>query len=244
MDNYLTVKQVQELLRVDRITVYRMLKDGRLKGNKIGQQWRFPSQEVDRLLNQSEPVQLEVSGSFPTHCVQTIQDLFSDVGQTSALVVDALGEPLTQISMPCRFCQEIQAAEAGLQACRESWQGIAAHAASGSTFSTCHAGLQYIAGPVKDADGLVGFFLAGEFYWQAPDRHEESVRVRGMAQTYGLDPDALLEAAGEIPVIDPAQQARVAVWPITAARAVKSILSERTGFMNRLQKIADLTQLH
>ena len=173
MDNFLTVKQVQELLRVDRITVYRMLKDGRLKGNKIGQQWRFPSQEVDRLLSLSEPVQPEVSGSFPTHCVQTIQDLFSEVGQTSALFGDVLGEPLTQTSLSCRFCQMLQTTEVGISACRASWQEIAAHAASGNTLATCHAGLQYIAAPVKDADGLVGFFLAGEFFWQAPERHEE-----------------------------------------------------------------------
>ena len=51
-DTLLTTRQVQELLRVDRITVYRMLNDGRLKGVKIGQQWRFPAREVERLLGQ------------------------------------------------------------------------------------------------------------------------------------------------------------------------------------------------
>jgi excisionase family DNA binding protein len=41
---YLTTRQVQNILQVDRITIYRMLQDGRLKGVKIGQQWRFPAE--------------------------------------------------------------------------------------------------------------------------------------------------------------------------------------------------------
>ncbi len=49
-DKFLTAKQVQELLHVDRTTIYRMLKDGRLTGIKVGQQWRFSASEVDDLL--------------------------------------------------------------------------------------------------------------------------------------------------------------------------------------------------
>ncbi|MCA9936705.1 MAG: helix-turn-helix domain-containing protein [Anaerolineales bacterium] len=50
MDDLLTTKQVQDLLQVDRTTVYRMLKDGRITGVKVGQQWRFHRQEVENLL--------------------------------------------------------------------------------------------------------------------------------------------------------------------------------------------------
>ena len=48
MGDLFTVKQVQDLLKVDRITVYRMLQDGRLKGIKVGHQWRFNQSEVQR----------------------------------------------------------------------------------------------------------------------------------------------------------------------------------------------------
>ena len=41
MEAFLTSKQVEELLNVDRTTIYRMLKDGRLTGAKIGKHWRF-----------------------------------------------------------------------------------------------------------------------------------------------------------------------------------------------------------
>ncbi len=50
MEDLLTTREVQELLKVDRITIYRMLQDGRLHGMKIGQQWRFPKR-VERLLH-------------------------------------------------------------------------------------------------------------------------------------------------------------------------------------------------
>ena len=121
MEDLLTTRQVLEYLKVDRITVYRMLNDGRLKGIKIGQHWRFPRSEVERLVNgapsteerrngepptagrrdgdtQPEPGQAEPSSSFPTHCAQTIQDLYSEVSQISALIVDLDGEPLTEIT--------------------------------------------------------------------------------------------------------------------------------------------------
>jgi hypothetical protein len=44
-------------------------------------------------------------------------------------------------------------------------------------------------------------------------------------------------------VVDPAQHARLEVWPASGALAVHSIMRERLGFMNRLQQIANLTQL-
>ena len=55
VNDLLTSRQVQEILKVDRITVYRMLNDGRLKGVKIGQQWRFHNSEVERLLGMNIP---------------------------------------------------------------------------------------------------------------------------------------------------------------------------------------------
>ncbi len=56
MNELLTTKQIQDLLQVDRITVYRMLNDGRLKGVKIGNQWRFPQSEIDRLTGEESDV--------------------------------------------------------------------------------------------------------------------------------------------------------------------------------------------
>lgn len=248
MDDLLTTTQVQNILKVDRITIYRMLADGRIKGVKVGQQWRFTRQEVERILKglpaEEAPAAPSGEAVFPVHCVQTIQDLFSDVGQIGALVLDEQGEPVTQISYPCAFCSAIQSGPAGLAGCRASWREFVAKSRQGSRFFTCHAGLQNIGAPILGRDEHpIGLFLAGQFYWEAPDPRESAERLRRLAAEYQLPLDLLQKAAQSIPVIDPAQQARLETWPFTAARAVQSILRERLGFMNRLQQIANLTQL-
>jgi excisionase family DNA binding protein len=247
MTDLLTTRQVQDILRVDRITIYRMLQDGRLKGVKVGQQWRFARQEVDRMLKGEKPAEAPEmqngDGAFPVHCVQTIQDLFSDVGQVSALVLDDQGEPVTEISRGCAFCQAILASPRGREACFKSWQEFAQNSRQGSKFFTCHAGLQYIGAPIPDQGQQVGVFLAGQFYWQAPDPREKTERLRRLAGMYDLAVETLQKDAETIPVIDPGQHSRLEGWPETAGRAVQSILHERLGFMRRLQQIANLTQI-
>jgi excisionase family DNA binding protein len=247
MDDLLTTRQVQDILKVDRITIYRMLQDGRIKGVKVGQQWRFMRREVERMLDQNaSPSEAEILAPhpvFPTHCVQTIQDLFSDIGQIGALVIDQEGEPVTQVSHPCAFCKTIMNSAAGQNACRKSWKKFVQQSAAGSKYFTCHAGLQYIGAPITDRGEQVGLFLTGQFYGQLPIPREEADRINRLAAAYDIPQPDLEEAAGCIPVIAPEKHDQVESWPFTAARAVQSILNERTGFVERLQKIANLTQL-
>jgi excisionase family DNA binding protein len=44
----LTVDELSDYLRVHRSTVYRLLKKGQLPGFKIGSDWRFSVEAVDR----------------------------------------------------------------------------------------------------------------------------------------------------------------------------------------------------
>lgn len=248
MEDLLTTRQVLEYLKVDRITVYRMLNDGRLKGIKIGQHWRLSRREVERLLNGASALPEEAQKSdpksnFPTHCVQTIQDLFSEVGQVNALIVDPQGEPLTTVTGACNFCELIQRSPEGLKACQATWEMAASANHPDKQPYTCHAGLQYVTAPIMADGDLVGTFLAGRFYWQTPNPQEETTRLQRLAATYDLPVEELHQAANRIQVLDPEQHARIAAWPQSAARAVQSILRERTGFMTRLQKISDLTQI-
>ncbi len=248
MDDLLTTRQVQNLLKIDRITIYRMLQDGRLKGVKIGSQWRFTRQEVERLLSGEAPAEEAApatpTGNFPTHCVQTIQSLFSAVSQISVVCIDPQGEPLTRPTGLCGLCQMMQQNPSGYEACKASWRETARQTFSGEKFFTCHAGIQYIAAPFKDEDGkTAGFFLAGQFYWQPPEVSEQKERLQHLAKEHNLSIEELESAERSVPVIEPALQARVEQWPLTAALAVESILQERTRFMQRLQQIANLTQI-
>ena len=44
----LTVSELSEYLRVHRSTIYRLLKKGQLPGFKIGSDWRFNVESIDR----------------------------------------------------------------------------------------------------------------------------------------------------------------------------------------------------
>ena len=46
----LTARQVQNMLHIDRSTVYRMAEDGRLPAIKVGRQWRFPADRIAALI--------------------------------------------------------------------------------------------------------------------------------------------------------------------------------------------------
>jgi len=247
MEELLTTRQVQDLLKVDRITIYRMLQDGRLKGVKIGQQWRFPRREVERLLGRTapapEPEAVDLASGFPTHCVQTIQDLYAEVSGLSAVVIDENGNPLTEASRPCDFCRLLWGSESGKKACRESWKEIAGKAQGNSGVFTCHAGLQYLVSPILDEGKPVAWFLSGPCYWQAPLPEEESAYNQMLAARHNLPMDELRAARRAIRIIEPQARERVLTWPAAAARAVQSILRERISFIERLQQIANLTQI-
>ncbi len=245
METFLTTKQVQDLFKIDRITVYRMLQDGRLKGVKIGNQWRFPQREVERLLS-GGPVEMAVSEEkdtvFPIHCVQTIQNLFTSVSQCSALIIDQDGKQVTQISQPGPVCELLLSNDAGRDLCQEAWQSIAKTANGRSELFTCYAGLKYFGSVILNQNKKQGVFLAGEFYLTDSDAEYEKEILKQTARECGIDEQAMIEAASKVRRLSPEEQKHLSYQPEAAATAVESILSERTSFMERLQQIANLTQ--
>ena len=248
MEDLLTTREVQELLKVDRITIYRMLQDGRLHGMKIGQQWRFPSKEVERLLHG----QFEIAGpsakgqepmAFPGHCVQAIQNLFSELTQLGALTIDFSGNPLTEISAPCAFCQSVRSSAIGEQACRQSWQQLARQPNTATPVFTCHAGLQFAWAPIYENGEPVAQVLAGPCHFQPQAAQALQARLLQLARDYGLDAAQLRQAAAAIPQCEPHKKEQIVAWPQKMARAIESILVERAGFVNRLQRIAEISNL-
>jgi len=132
----------------------------------------------------------------------------------------------------------------GKEACQASWREMASACPTNRQAFVCHAGLQYVAAPIYDQGTQVGAFITGMFYLQQPDRYEESERVKRLASKLQLSFAGLSEAILSIPVIPQEKRSQIEAWPRSAAQAVHSILEERTGFINRLQKIADLTQIN
>lgn len=252
MSELLTTREVQNILKVDRITVYRMLQDGRLKGVKIGQQWRFPRDEVQRLLTGQLTMEAEpaaeaqaaaAAAPLPVHCLQTVQNLFSSVSGMGSLVVDPAGEPVTELSGACALCRMMQESLAGNQACRESWRAMAAGSASGERQFTCHAGLTSISAPILDGSTLVGWILVGQALLSDADARALLNKAPELARRYALPVSAVQESIRKVPVLPSSQHDQMHSWVKDASKAMESILQERAGFIVRMQRIADLTQL-
>lgn len=47
----LNIKQVQEILGVSERTVFRLIKDKKLEGFKVGREWRFEPSDIDNFIS-------------------------------------------------------------------------------------------------------------------------------------------------------------------------------------------------
>lgn len=249
MDDLLTAREVQELLRIDRTTVYRMLKDGRLAGVKVGQQWRFPRCEVTRLLQKGPDPQPPPAPApratpapgpdgLPLHCVQAIQDVFADLAGVSALTTAADGAALTTVSNGCRFCALLQSSPAGRAACRAEWAGLAARSQSEPTTATCHAGLSYLYGRIDSAGRPAAMLVGGQFRQPA-----SRVDIAALAARYDLPVAALAATLAEVPLQDDAAVARIGAGLRKVAATFTALAQERAVMLDRLRHIAALSAL-
>ncbi len=247
MENLLTAKQVQALLNVDRTTIYRMLKDGRLTGVKMGQHWRFSSREVNDLLSSGVNHTLgdEVPDSvniLPLHCIQPIQDVFAEIAEVGAVTAGRDGNPFTKISNSCDFCKLILGSDEGRQACINSWSKLAAQEEAAPEYITCHAGLEYARARIELRGELVAILVAGQFYIDKPEPKEQEQRLINLAEKYHIDHDLLGQAALQISVLDERKISKISGWLERVAHTFEQIGSERADLMYRLQQIAVMSE--
>ncbi|MCB9420816.1 MAG: PocR ligand-binding domain-containing protein [Ardenticatenaceae bacterium] len=248
MSDLLTTKQVQTLLQVDRTTIYRMRKDGRLSAVKLGHQWRFPSQQIRDLLD-GRPLSLEEETpqaepeNLPIYCFQSIQDIFTDITEIGAMMTNLDGEPLTEPSTVCKFCRMMLDSKTGHQACQASWRKMVASPQKEGSFAVCHAGLHYLQAPIDTKDPTNSLLIVGQFYSHAPDKAEEAARIRQLARKHNLDEAALANAAHDVLVLDGRCRAKIGGWLRKMTAVFEHISCERLGFVNRLRQIANMSDL-
>jgi excisionase family DNA binding protein len=246
MNDYLTTHEVEDLLSVDRVTIYRMLQDNRLKGNKIGSQWRFLRSDVERFLR-GEPetgiIQTDSNAHLPIMCLQAIQNVFSAMSNLGSMLLNMQGELVTQISGPNPICHLILKSTAGWDACLESWHGLVKHSQDGMEHFTCHAGLNYLGAPVMNGPVQKALFWVGPLYWQHPDSNEETQRIQRLSETYHLSEQDLMEDAHAVPVILSGQREQLEDWLAVVIRAMETAIQERSGFIERLEQIASLSRV-
>lgn len=225
-----------------------MVKDGRLTGVKVGQQWRFPESEVKDLLagvrHLSGGVDNAVSSEMlPLHCMQPIQDVFGEIAEVGAVTTGPDGQPLTHISNTCDFCKLILGSEKGRQACIESWKKLAELPGRAPELASCHAGLHYARARIEVRGRLIGMLVAGQFHSRAPSTEELRALVHRIAASYSIDDSLLEQAASKLAVLDERKVSQLSKWLQDVAKTFEQISSERADLMSRLHQIAEMSVL-
>jgi len=263
VEDLLTAKQLQDLLKVDRITIYRMLGDGRLTGFKVGGQWRFSRRQIESWL-QARQASLDVadersesrsvsgadelptdSQALPLHCVQAIQAIYAEALDVAAVTTNPDGTPLTSISNPCAFCDLILSTEEGRRRCAAAWQAADKGRGQPGQFHTCHAGLLCASAPVRVGGRWVANFAACQFVAQplngAPAAWE--VGLPALAADLGLAESDLQATAASIRRVPEPALARISSLVEQVAVTLGQIGQERLGLVSRLRRIAEITNL-
>ena len=190
-----------------------MLRDGRLHGVKVGGQWRFDPVELERIT--AAPA-VETSLTFPVHCAQTIQNLLTGVSEMSAVIVDTNGRLITRPSGQRETALRFEKPEFEV-----AWKKFSA--------SKDHAGLEY---PPSVHHAAAGIHAQGRVIaWV----------LLGSVLRADRKPQPNLEE--RYPLVNAETWKKMYHWAQITAQAVESILSERSGFLVRLQRISDLTQV-
>jgi excisionase family DNA binding protein len=249
----LTTRQLQNLLKVDRITIYRMLSAGHLPGFKLGGQWRFSRDSIERWLQEQRacaplpkhPVRSGNQGpaadALPLPCLRAIQDLFADALGVATVITAADGSPLTPIAHSCQFCTLILDRPAGQERCAASWRAAALNPGQIPHLVTCHVGLAYVWGRIEVRGRCLAALHAGQFLTAAPDVGAWSARLQKLSAETGVGLRALQEALADVPILDESRRQQIPRLLQQFASTLSEIGEDRLELLGRLERIAELS---
>lgn len=190
----LTARQVQDMFGVDRSTVYRMAEDGRLPALKIGRQWRFRPEEIERLLvvNPNATRSNDAPTALPASATAVV-GVAADLLGVMMVATDMQGRPLTSVANPCPWFAARAEDPASVADCVAEWKVLAEEPDFEPQFHAGPLGFECARAYIRSGASLAGMVLAG-----------------GVAPL-GNDSDVLYQ-------LDPAQRSRVlAALPKVAA---------------------------
>lgn len=251
MSDFLTTRQLQDLLQVDRTTIYRMADSGRVPAVKVGNQWRFPRRQIEAWLRTREnsataapaasPAADELRRLLPLECVQLIQDTFADALKVTVFITGLDGEPVTQPSHPCGLFSAVTAFPEARRLCMQDWAAMARQPSLQPAFLPSHLGLLCARGLIRCGSELCGMVV---FAGLAPQQWPPDAQaLEAMASGLGL-PAALLHAhVHEVHHADTAEQLRLLTFVQRIADVISHIVQERNTIFGKLHNIAELTRV-
>jgi excisionase family DNA binding protein len=220
MSTFLTSQEMQDLISVDRSTVYRMAEDGRLPGVKVGRQWRFPADRVAAQLGLA--VGVVENSAAPTHAddtvdgfgsllrpddAQSIADLIGELFGVMAVITDMEGRPVTAVANPCGYYEAIADQPHAVAACLSQWRLFADEPHVAPRWVRTHLGFLCARTFVWVDLKPVGMIVVGGVTppsWPPPPALVESI-----ADEIGIPANSLITRVGETWDLDVPEQRRV-----------------------------------
>lgn len=248
----LTTKELQDVLHVDRTTIYRMAESNRIPAVKVGNQWRFPRGQIDLWLqrNSGSPARhVEAAGNglastadlWPLECVQLIQDSFADALGVMILLTDLNGTLITRPSNACGLYNAAETSPVARQRCLSLWIDLAKQPSLAPWFQESHLGLMCARGLIRVGNEITAMLVMGGIAPQSwPPDDAQLVR---MSEYLELDIDLVRVHLNEVHYLDLQQQARVLPFVQRIADILSHIAGERNQLFGRLQRIAEITQI-
>jgi len=240
MTTFLTSQEMQELINVDRSTVYRMAEDGRLPGVKIGRQWRFPADRVAEQLGLSSPPATvpvpsgdRLSTLLRPEVAQSVADLVGELFGVMAVITDMSGQPLTAVANPCGYYAAIANQPGAVEACLSQWRLFADEPHVAPRWVRTHLGFHCARTFVWVDLRPVGMIVVGGVTpptWPPPQEHVEAI-----ADEVGLPHRVLLDAIDLTWDLDSDQQRQVLRLLPQMGDLVSHLASARSQLANRLQ---------
>jgi excisionase family DNA binding protein len=242
MASLLTTKDLQELIHVDKSTIYRMAEDGRLPAIKVGRQWRFPADEINRWLGSADVPAATPPGTMEAvlvpESIQSFADLLGDLFGVMAVVTDMRGQPLTQVANPCGFFAAIHDRPGAVDACIDGWRQLGADGGLGPRVVPSHLGFLCARAFVRVGSELVGMVIVGGFSpkeWPPDDQALERI-----ASSVGLDVDDLRPHLDEVYDLGESEQQRILRTLPRIADLISQLTAARSELVARLDQIAAL----
>lgn len=258
MADFLTTHDVQDLLQVDRTTIYRMVESGRLPAIRVGKQWRFARAEIEQWLERAKaagrptPIGAQPATTagapgalgldqLPVACMQLIQDAFADLLGVMMVVTDMQGRPATQFSNPCGFYTALTRDPATIGHCIRGWQQLAANPTIEPRFYPSEMGLLCARGLIRMGTELQGMVVIGGI---APEIWPPSAdQLARLAEQFGVELAQVQAQVGAVHRLDRPAQERALRFVQRIADIFSHIISDRHALCGRLQAIASLTAL-
>ncbi|MBT8241264.1 MAG: helix-turn-helix domain-containing protein [Acidimicrobiia bacterium] len=246
MTAMLTTKDLQELINVDRSTIYRMAESGKLPAIKVGRQWRFPAREIEIWLNgdttapavpDEQPVG-ELAEMLLPGVTKPLADLLGSIFGVMVLVTDLNGQPLVDPANPCGLFKFVHQHPVTNPLCAATWRELGADPDGLPRFRPTPLGFECARGFIRVGPEVKGMVIMGGI---APTEWPPAAdHVRAMAAELGVSADSIADHIDEVYYLDRSHQAWVLEYLPRISSLFSRIARERSRLVDRLDEIASL----